>query len=196
MRRCRRCQSEKAIDQFGKDSSRKDGIETICRACRCVAAKERYKRDPAKHIERTKLWRLSNPGACTESHARWLENNRARVAELQRIRSEKWYAKHGEKMRINVSEWKRKNAWRVNATNAARAAAKRKATPLWANRDVIAAIYKEAVAVSLATGIPHHVDHIVPLRGKSVCGLHCEANLAVIPASENISKKHHVWPGM
>jgi hypothetical protein len=67
-------------------------------------------------------------------------------------------------------------------------AAKRQRTPKWANREKIRAIYRECRERSKVTGVPHHVDHIVPLRGALVCGLHVEHNLAIIPATGNLKK--------
>lgn len=79
---------------------------------------------------------------------------------------------------------------RGSAYTAKRRAAKLRATPSWANAAAIKTIYEEAKRLSILTGIPHHVDHIIPLQGSLVCGLHVENNLQILTASENSRKKN------
>jgi len=64
------------------------------------------------------------------------------------------------------------------------------AMPAWANTEAIRKIYAECRRISEATGIKHHVDHFYPLKGETVCGLHNEFNLRVVPASVNLAKKN------
>ena len=64
------------------------------------------------------------------------------------------------------------------------------ATPVWANRDIINELYKTAQKLTTETGIPHAVDHIIPLKHPLVCGLHNEANLQILTKEEN-SKKNN-----
>jgi hypothetical protein len=56
-------------------------------------------------------------------------------------------------------------------------------TPLWADAEKIRQIYTDRPD-------GYHVDHIIPLKGELVCGLHVESNLQYLPAKENISKKN------
>lgn len=58
------------------------------------------------------------------------------------------------------------------------------------NAFMIETIYLTASELSKKTGIPHEVDHIVPLQGKEVSGLHVWNNLQIIPRTENRFKSN------
>lgn len=70
-----------------------------------------------------------------------------------------------------------------------RSRTKRGQTPLWADLAAIRAIYKLCIDMNTEAGrIAYHVDHVIPLRGKEVSGLHVQDNLQIIPAIENLKK--------
>jgi len=72
--------------------------------------------------------------------------------------------------------------------NVARRSGLSKRTPEWADLKEIRRIYVECRRISQQTGVKHHVDHIIPLAGKKVSGLHVPGNLQIIPATENWAK--------
>jgi hypothetical protein len=107
-------------------------------------------------------WRKANEDYAIQLCAEWREANR-------------------EKSRQTAKAWGKENPGKKNAQNAKRKAQKLKATPTWADLKKIEEIY-----INRPDG--YHVDHIIPLQGKNVCGLHVEYNLQYLPAKENISK--------
>lgn len=72
----------------------------------------------------------------------------------------------------------------------------RRAMPPWVKLSDIRPFYREAKRLTRETGVLHVVDHIVPLDGRIVCGLHAPCNLRVIPWHENATKANRYWPGM
>ena len=73
---------------------------------------------------------------------------------------------------------------------------KRQATPKWADKFRVDLVYTKARRLEIWLGEEFHVDHIVPVLSEFVCGLHCEANLQILPKKENISKGNRFWPNM
>jgi 5-methylcytosine-specific restriction endonuclease McrA len=65
-------------------------------------------------------------------------------------------------------------------------------TPTWASKKAIKEIYLSCIKATKETGIKHEVDHIIPLRGEFVSGLHVEWNLQVIKAVDNRIKSNKV----
>lgn len=109
------------------------------------------------------------------------------------------YAKNPEQYRRYHKEYQQKNAATLRPKNSARAmkrlAAKLQRTPSWLNVDdnwIIDQAYELAAIRKKTTGIPWDVDHIIPLQGKLVSGLHVPWNLQVIPASINRSKGNKI----
>ena len=66
----------------------------------------------------------------------------------------------------------------------------KQATPKWADRDAILATYVKAQTLTKETGIPHEVDHIIPVKGKLVSGLHVPNNLQILTENTNQSKSN------
>lgn len=94
-------------------------------------------------------------------------------------------------LQANAAERRRRAAMILFHANKRRAA-KLQRTPPWADMDAMRELYAEAKRLEYETGKPHHVDHVIPLQGKLVSGLHVHTNMQVIPASEN-NRKHNKY---
>lgn len=180
---------------------------------------------PEELAERRRLyhreWSTRNKGKIAVAGKRSRERNltkvRARVTAFNQLRGKEYSKRyretnpekrreslalyrttHAEQERLRAKAYSQTDRGRIviNAKAAARRFSKAKATPSWVNVDAVLEVYAQCRALSSETGVRHHVDHIVPLRSKLVCGLHCEANLQVLPKSENLKKCNRTWPDM
>lgn len=124
------------------------------------------------------------------------EYNRAKAKEhtLKRSKSREKYNKAWSENPIGLS-LKREAAYTQPDPHltSIRHILKKSATPPWLTEQHlqdIRDVYTHAKECGLLTGDSYHVDHIVPIKGKTVCGLHVPWNLQVLPAEVNISKKN------
>lgn len=111
-------------------------------------------------------------------------------------RKKKWADEHREERlaarrearKADPVKWRSKGAF----YRAQRRAAELKATPPWADKSSIEAVYSEAAELR-KLGIDVEVDHLFPLQGEQVCGLHVKDNLRIVLTQENRSK-HNLMP--
>jgi hypothetical protein len=129
------------------------------------------------------------------------ETNEAkeRRLEIGRIRAKIWRLNNPnhENTKIVKKRWKKENIGIVRAATIKRRLSKINRTPSWLSEDdhwLIKEIYDLASLRSKLTKIKWHVDHILPLQGKYVSGLHVPNNLQVIPSTLNICKANKFLP--
>ena len=121
-----------------------------------------------------------------DSKHAWYQANRKQVISAAATRP-------AEQLREYRNAWKAANKTQVRADTKARRRKHRDATPPWLTRkqkSEIRQLYQIAITMTQTTGEQYVVDHIVPLRGESVCGLHVPWNLRVITQDENLKKSN------
>jgi hypothetical protein len=106
-----------------------------------------------------------------------------------------WSANNPEKVKEYAKKTKANNKGRINAHTVKRRLAKINRTPAWLTADEHWMIQQAYELASLRTkmfGFSWHVDHVLPLQGKTVSGFHMPLNLQVIPAVDNVRKGNRV----
>jgi hypothetical protein len=133
--------------------------------------------------------RLLSTGVCLECSKISCSNFYVENKEYNRIRRNNWRKNNKEHSNKKNIEWKKNNKHKVNAVNGKRRASKIQRTPSWSNYNDVKMWYEVAEVLS-RSGVKFHVDHVVPLLGKTVSGFHVENNMQVIPSYLNVSKNN------
>jgi len=179
---CTLCGQRKPLFEFLRSSRNKSGYAARCKVCHRTkyAQPDRVYTDEqrARKREYLKVYVAERAGT-----AEWQER--------RRLANEKWQASTDYDKAEKNRQWKQRNPARVLEQTRYRQAKQVNATPPWADRNAIREIYDFAEEFR-AAGFDVHVDHIVPLNGKTVSGLHIPANLRVCLAAINQSKGNKV----
>ena len=192
---CSKCHKSKALSEFHKCSKVSDGRRSACKLCinRHIRGiyhgnvlkyrednknrrKTAYAKDPQKFRDKSSKYRLAHKD-CPEFRAKKI------ISDKNRYHKQKLDADWLKAERERLAKWKRDNRPTARAIWTAYYSAKLQRTPKWADLDKIKEVY-----LNCPKGL--EVDHIIPLQGKEVSGLHVACNLQYLTRSENSSKSN------
>lgn len=207
LKRCASCADYKPLHLFAKSSQSKDGLHSYCKPCANRKRQEWREQNRDKDRASTRRWADKNlERARSNAKAYWAshrEEHKERCKsryyadpEKHNAETRAWYRENRERVLIQKQEYAQRNKDECAARSRFYKSLRRYQMPSWANRKAIADIYRKARKMSRETGMPYHVDHIVPVTSKLVCGLHVEFNLQILPGTENIVKGNRRWPDM
>jgi hypothetical protein len=153
--------------------------------------KESVRKSDLKNKERIKSWRAENKDLLKA----YAKEHYAANKEQYIDRANTWKTENRERRAEISSSHKKNNRAYYTADTAKYRADKDKRTPNWLSEfDLlhIKCLYQVAAMRTRESGEPWHVDHVIPLRGKIVSGLHTPANMRVIRGEEN-EKKNNLY---
>lgn len=220
---CKDCGKEKPITDFYRKGS-SGRFFTSCKECCKARDKANYLKNREAKLAKCSIRRSEKKAEIKQYMVAYYQRNRdsvlaksaeyrqrPEVMERERERQKMYYAARSaeiqDKRRAGMTVERRekfnqylKQHYEANksayiARGGKRRAAKLRATVAWADIDAIKRIYLMAEKTSRETGIQHHVDHVIPLRGRNVSGLHVEYNLQIIPATQNRRKANRLLEG-
>jgi hypothetical protein len=150
---------------------------------------EAYENNKNKCIQHCKEYRAKNREKCLSMGSKYQEEHWDKHLESTR----KWRRNNKDKRKVIQRRYAEMYPDKVNTNTAKRRATRLHASPRWLtdeHKRQIHIMYKKAAELTKSTGTKMHVDHIIPLQGKIVCGLHVPWNLQVITAVENCRKNN------
>ena len=188
-KQCKICKETLDTSLFHKHVGNSDGLMGKCKACHSVMTKRNYLNAREDRLVKMAEYRLNNKESILSGKKRYYKENTDKCKEMNRA----WSAKNRDKVNSNFKKWYQNNKHKALAQTRIAQARRRNAMPKWLTKDdkwLIEQAYELSALRTKVFGFKWHVDHIIPLSNKLVCGLHVIDNLQVIPYTENLSKNN------
>lgn len=149
-----------------------------------INSKDRYEKKKEEIKERNRIWQKTHRA---QLNAKQRENYR-KDGESIRLSNREWRNRNIDKAKAIEKQSRIKHRDAYNERNRRRQAAQLLRVPPWSDRKKCREIYAECARITAETGVLHHVDHVIPLQGKKVSGLHVHENLQILTAIDNVKK--------
>ena len=196
---CTKCNETKTVDLFYKRSDRLSGYTSHCKACKRAHDNAHYSKPETKQkvSEYAKIRRELPEVKAAESASKKAYHQLSEVKETKKLyqRNRRLNPAAVKKERLWEAQYAKQHPEKFAMKTRKRKIAKLNRTPFWLNDGQLLemqSIYKYCASLR-AVGLDYEVDHIIPLQGKTVSGLHAPWNLQVITASENAAKGNRLW---
>ena len=194
MKICTKCEEPQDLNFYTKKAASKDGLSPVCKGCVSIASKVYQKQNKDKiAVNRAKNRERDLKVGRLYYHA----TKHLQDKEAARAYNRSYYIKNRDYIKCTVKLWQANNRGRCNAIFAKYTHSKLQRTPPWLTEEdfsIMRAYYRVAQKLTEVTGEIYHVDHIVPLQGALVSGLHCPSNLQVLKGTDNCSKGNSFTP--
>lgn len=194
MKICSDCRESLPEISFNKRRVSLDGLAYRCRSCDNVASAKWRNENPERNVELKALAYQRRKDHYDSHNKKWVADHKTERNAV----SQRYYAKNAEVHRNRVYRWRSENPGASNEIRMRRVSSKLNATPKWLTNEQniqMRLIYRHAIDCHRVSGQRYQVDHIVPLQGENVCGLHVPWNLQILPSDMNTKKanRHDDW---
>lgn len=192
---CTQCLIHKPLSDFGKRAAMLDGHKSQCKLCDSTKRMASYHEDSSSSLASSRRWKDEHKEEVRRYAKAYEERNRVKRLKYLHDNSSKISETH-RLYRLNNKDKKRESCERYRLNNKEVAARHRKgvrrASTYTSEVDslTIKGMYLLRDLLTLSTGMTHHVDHIIPINGVSVSGLHVAGNLQILTATDNIRKSN------
>jgi len=159
-----------------------------CQKCAILKATKRRKDKPERTRAATNRYAAKNINKSRQRKKLWYSRNLNKATETAR----QWHADNPEKVKEKRKKWEKENPGKVGLRRAKRRAALLNRTPEWIDHELIFLMYKACALLQEFMEKEYHVDHVLPLQGQIVSGLHVHTNLQILTKTENLSKGNRI----